>query len=285
MYPTPRLTGPQPAQAGLVCGTNLPSLGVPCGEPAAWHILYAPPVQDATVDTALACPTHMDQVATHHVWHERHPATPACATDHATWHYGLHNHCTTTEETRMPTIAVDFDGVIHAYSKGWHDGTIYDPPLPGALEGLRALMEHAAVFIHTTRPAYAVARWLSERMNVPVQDEAPGDYHREFWNQTGVLLVTNRKLPALVYLDDRAVRFTSWPQALAELLPDEDTPLGRLQAAAAKANAGAPPLAMRRLRDIYQYVAHSDDDGIRTRETILSIIDPAGPVAPEGSAP
>lgn len=98
MYPTPRLTGHQPPEAGLVCGTNLPSLGVPCGEPAAWHVLYATPVQDATVDTALLCDPHTDQTAAHHVWHDRHPTTPACAAHNATWHYGPHSHCTTDND-------------------------------------------------------------------------------------------------------------------------------------------------------------------------------------------
>ena len=27
-------------------------------------------------------------------------------------------------------VAFDFDGVIHRYSKGWQDGSIYDEPFP-----------------------------------------------------------------------------------------------------------------------------------------------------------
>lgn len=135
---------------------------------------------------------------------------------------------------RAKTVAVDFDGVIHAYSRGWVDGTIYDEPLPGALDGLRTLMAHHAVFIHTAREPEAVMPWLEGHGFDVTIDERCGRCHGvggpcsscwgssqlRFWNERGQLLVTNRKLPAWRYLDDRAVRFTSWGQALRELLPD-----------------------------------------------------------------
>lgn len=118
------------------------------------------------------------------------------------------------------TIAVDFDGVIHAYSKGWHDGTIYDPPLPGALDGLRALMEQHAVFIFTTRDCTQVTEWLMGHGFDAVANTSPGGtqtYPRVFWDERGRLLVSNRKLAATAYLDDRAVRFENWAQALSDL--------------------------------------------------------------------
>lgn len=115
------------------------------------------------------------------------------------------------------TIAVDFDGVIHAYSRGWADGSIYDPPLPGALDGLRRLLELDAVFVFTTRDIGQVATWLlGHGFNVRLGHDGP------FWNERGPLLVTNRKLAATAYLDDRAVKFIDWDQALAVLLPDRD---------------------------------------------------------------
>jgi hypothetical protein len=112
------------------------------------------------------------------------------------------------------TIAIDFDGVIHAYSRGWADGTIYDPPLPGAIDGLRALMERDAVFVFTTRYALQVALWLKEFGFDACCDIDPD---RTFWNERGRLLVTDRKLAATVYIDDRGLRFESWPQALTAL--------------------------------------------------------------------
>lgn len=127
----------------------------------------------------------------------------------------------------MKTIAVDFDGVVHAYSKGWQDGTIYDPPLPGALEGLTTLMEAHAVFIHTTREAATVASWLADRgFDTVVDVEGPKHPKREFWNEQGALLVTDRKLPAIAYIDDRGIRFQSWKQALASL-ENIENPRGR----------------------------------------------------------
>jgi len=116
------------------------------------------------------------------------------------------------------TIAVDFDGVIHGYSRGWQDGTIYDPPLPGAINALTTLMKTHAVFIHTTRDAGDVATWLADYgFDTVVDVEGPKHPRREFWNETGALLVTDRKLPAVAYIDDRAVRFANWNQALTDL--------------------------------------------------------------------
>lgn len=115
------------------------------------------------------------------------------------------------------TLAVDFDQVVHEYSKGWHDGTIYDPPMPGAVEGLRTLMAHEPVFIFTARRTDQTAEWLTGLgFTVRVDDGSTGN----FWNERGVLLVTNRKLAARAYLDDRAVVFTTWGKALADLLPN-----------------------------------------------------------------
>jgi hypothetical protein len=118
---------------------------------------------------------------------------------------------------RPSTVAVDFDGVIHAYSRGWQDGSIYDGPLPGAFDGLRSLMERYAVMIHTTRAPADVARWIKAQAGIETAWHEDENAVPEFWNEQGVILVTRRKLPAIAYIDDRAIRFGSWPQALADL--------------------------------------------------------------------
>lgn len=115
----------------------------------------------------------------------------------------------------MSTIAIDFDGVIHKYSRGWHDGTIYDDPMPGAIEGIKQLQKNYAVFVFTTRDATDVALWLNNH-----GVDAVSDYHvttKDFWNNQQVVLVTNRKLAAVAYLDDRAIRFTDWQMVYYQL--------------------------------------------------------------------
>lgn len=113
---------------------------------------------------------------------------------------------------RKQTIAVDFDGVIHQYSRGWQDGTIYDPPMPGAHEALERLHKRYRVSIFTTR----------------VNPDMPGgneqlkrviDWLEEHGFEDGVHFdeVTHAKPPAVVYIDDRALHFTSWDQTLDEL--------------------------------------------------------------------
>lgn len=121
--------------------------------------------------------------------------------------------------TRIQAIAVDFDGVLHSYDKGWADGTIYGGWLPGAVTALSQLMHQHAVFIHTTRNPRQVARWIERQSGYGIEctTHLPRTWwgrRKSFWNQQGVLLVTDRKLAAVAYIDDRAVRFVNWPDAL-----------------------------------------------------------------------
>lgn len=115
----------------------------------------------------------------------------------------------------MKTIAIDFDGVIHKYSKGWHDGTCYDVPMEGAKETLEALLEKYNVFILTTRNVNQVLEWMIEYTMLPVviieEDSV-------FWNQSNVIGITNRKLAAEVYIDDRAFRFNNWREVLENFI-------------------------------------------------------------------
>lgn len=100
------------------------------------------------------------------------------------------------------TLAIDFDGVIHAYSKGWEDGSIYDVPVEGTRDALRELASRYRLVVFTARENLAeVQPWL-------VAHELD-----EF-----IAEVTNHKPKAWAYLDDRGVRFSgSWHQALATL--------------------------------------------------------------------
>jgi hypothetical protein len=89
-----------------------------------------------------------------------------------------------------PLVCVDLNGVLDSYT-GWRTPDHWDPPRPGALEFLRALEEHGfAVVVFTTRHASGVRRWLRTHGLLP-----------------HVAAITNRKPPAHVFVDDRAVCF------------------------------------------------------------------------------
>ena len=60
----------------------------------------------------------------------------------------VRKHCYPDEEIN---IGVDFDGVLHKCSKGYHDGTIYDRPVDGAIESLTLLSEKYNVIVYTCK--------------------------------------------------------------------------------------------------------------------------------------
>lgn len=91
-----------------------------------------------------------------------------------------------------PKLLVDFDGVIHYYRKGWHDGTPYDVPIPGAKHALAQLTAQGyEVVIFSTRDFQQIVDWLILYGFPPYR-------------------VTNIKEPALAIIDDRAIHFKSW---------------------------------------------------------------------------
>jgi hypothetical protein len=103
------------------------------------------------------------------------------------------------------TVALDFDGVLHDYLEGWKDGTIYGEIDPEAVEAVRALQwSGVAVYVLTSREPRSVALWLAGKGLAPCLETET--YRPEFWDSTDLILVTNRKLPAEQYVDDRA-----WP--------------------------------------------------------------------------
>lgn len=126
----------------------------------------------------------------------------------------------------MSTVAIDFDGVIHKYSRGWQGGKIYDPPMPGAIEAVKEIMEVESVVVFTARTDLeAVCAWLtSYGVECVSYDDWQWSLPSErrgsvFWDDKSRVLVTNRKPAARVYLDDRAVKFGAggWDQALQDM--------------------------------------------------------------------
>ncbi len=100
--------------------------------------------------------------------------------------------------TARRTLCIDFDGVIYPYDGDWADGRLRFEPVPGAIKALHRLYAAGyTLVIHTTRcrqtgQAGAIFSWLAE------------------YGAPYIWQVTDTKVPALAYIDDRAVRFTNW---------------------------------------------------------------------------
>jgi len=115
------------------------------------------------------------------------------------------------------TICIDFDRVIHPYDE-WEGGKLNSDPVPGAMEALVKLCQTgfhvviltSRVMVHpgegpeeAERHRWEILKWIQARL--PFGMPLP-------------LEITSEKVPAVLYLDDRGMRFTSWKENLPQIL-------------------------------------------------------------------
>ena len=110
------------------------------------------------------------------------------------------------------TIAVDFDGVIHRNSKGYHDGTIYDLPVKGTEESLKILSEKYTLIIYTCK-----ANPERPLTNGKTGTELIWDWLDKHNLKQYISDITYKKPRAAAYIEDKAIRFESWGEALEDV--------------------------------------------------------------------
>ena len=109
-------------------------------------------------------------------------------------------------------IAIDFDGVIHKNSKGYHDGTIYDEPIEGSKESLEKLSKDYDVVLFTCK-----AKPDRGLVNGKTGTQLVWEWLEEHDMAQFVTKVTAEKPRAVAYIDDKGITFRDWKQTLEEL--------------------------------------------------------------------
>lgn len=99
-------------------------------------------------------------------------------------------------------LCIDFDGVLNTY-KGWQGENELYTPRPGAKTFLERLFEVYTIIIFTTRNRDKVLEWLQEY-----------DLDQYIYD------VTDIKIPAIAYIDDRALKFDGDYEKVIEELRD-----------------------------------------------------------------
>lgn len=104
--------------------------------------------------------------------------------------------------TYKPILALDFDGVIHRYSQGWQDGTIYDIPTEGFADWARRATEHFTLVVVSSRLR------LAENGAADIRD-----WMESHGIDPGLFEFAIFRPPAFMSIDDRAVQFQGdWSQ-------------------------------------------------------------------------
>ena len=114
-------------------------------------------------------------------------------------------------------VGVDFDGVIHKNSKGFHDGTIYDDPVEGTGQALKILSEKYNLIIYTCK-----AKESRPLINGKTGVELIWEWLEKHNLSQYISEVTDRKPRVLFYIDDKVIRFFDWKQTIEDIIKFEE---------------------------------------------------------------
>jgi len=116
-----------------------------------------------------------------------------------------------TALTSNKRIMIDFDQTIHSYHDGWSDGVIYGHPLKGAKETIEHLKSIGYEIIIFTARLSEAQEFEKNRRKRLISEWL--DMHEILYDD-----ITSDKLPAMCYIDDKAVRFEGcWMEVLQKV--------------------------------------------------------------------
>lgn len=115
-------------------------------------------------------------------------------------------------EGDLKNISIDFDGVIHDFSKGYHDGTCYGEPLPGALESIKNLSKKYNIIIFTAK-----AKPSRPLVNGKTGTELVIEWLTKHNIMKYISEVTAEKPRSQIYIDDKGYKFENWGDTMCYL--------------------------------------------------------------------
>ena len=109
----------------------------------------------------------------------------------------------------MKTIAFDFDGVIHLGYEGYRNGEIYGNINFSLLDYIHDyLMPKYYICIFSCRNANQIVNYMNKLAYLNMRYEIKDD-RKLFWDIPNIVGVTNKKPPAVLYVDDKAHKFVN----------------------------------------------------------------------------